>query len=113
MPTARFVLTVIALTTIVCMPLADKISPTAFEDGKRIAKKLSFDEIRQINEFASILRELRKLGAFIKIAEAYCKKLAPRGSFIFTSRSYAVDIDISDWMSGVLTGLGISTRDPS
>jgi hypothetical protein len=53
------------------------------------------------------------LGAFIKIAEAYCKKLAPRGSFIFTSRSYAVDIDISDWMSGVLTGLGISTRDPS
>jgi hypothetical protein len=38
MATARFVLTVIALTTIVGMPLADKISPTVFEDGKRIAK---------------------------------------------------------------------------
>jgi hypothetical protein len=115
---ARSVLFFLALTTIVGMPLADIILPPSFEEGKGIAKKLSFDEISQIKEFASVVRELRKLSVFVKIAQAYYKNGAPNDRFLFSTasfrREYGADgIGISDLMSGVLTGLGISTRDPN
>jgi hypothetical protein len=111
--TARDWLGLAAMLTIVGMPIARKLCPNPFEIGKKIAKKLSNDEIDLIRKFRDVVKEVQELNVFFKVADAYLdRNTSDQSMRRMFSRWSKYEIVLSEYLLGVLTGLGIEVRGP-
>ena len=91
--------------------LFHKISPPAFDDGLKTAKKLSKENIGNAREFFGVVQELRSLDAFSPIAERYYKNQryynskSAKSEQQFLIEQQREKYDVSSLFMGVFHGL--------
>lgn len=105
-PTAiREIASFFMLMTIVGMSLADEISPTPYNDGVNMAKKLSSADILKIRNLFDVIQELRSKNLWFEAAQKFSKNTLPKDNHLI--RFEYGRYDLSDWARGVFHGLGM------
>jgi hypothetical protein len=94
--------------TIILGDVADAISPTASEDGKRLAKKLNSSEVAIFREFNSILNEAVRYDLLTEVLIDAYNKFVPNCYFAKKSAYRQNGLDTTELLGGVFSALKLN-----
>ena len=97
--------------TLIFGALADEISPTSFDDGLKVALKLTESEKKIIKDFHACVKKLIDLNAFSNLANEWSTKASPNDFLTSSYSGHKAELsnsrETSSLLKGVFKGLGL------
>lgn len=108
----REIASFVMLFTIVGMSLADKLNPTALNDGIDMGKKLSSADILKLRNFFDVMEALRSLNLWSEAAQKYYENTQDKDNCLIKSHCCGMSYqygryDLTDQAAGLFHGLGM------